>query len=426
MVSAAGGGASGVSRQLLLELASRELEIDCYLAGSWAAVPEELKKQANLRFICQKSSWEWNRWYSRNNFLAFVTGQAANLRTENRLARELLQRHRLQPYDLIYQFSHIELSSLRRYKKYLPPIVIHPSVHAHGELRWHKKEAELSKRTEKWLVRLGVRTLLTARSMVQRRHIQLPERVLALSQNFAQDLISDYGLSPSAIDIVPNPVDLQMFHPVSSHLQATAERSRCRTVILFASRIAVRKGVEQIVELSHRLDDLAENIEIQVVGNKSLWSDYMGLLQAMNQRTARYLGAVSYREIAELYRNADMLVQPSKYEPFGLTVGEALASGVPVVTSDKVGAAESVHPLCCRKFPCGDMRAFEIEVRKLLIDISDSNIKDRISKLSRAEAGRLYSSSVMGDKLLRSFASLISEETRTLQPASGLTSRRNI
>lgn len=420
MVSAAGGGASGVSRQLLLELASRELEIDCYLAGSWAAVPEELKKQANLRFICQKSSWEWNRWYSRNNFLAFVTGQAANLRTENRLARELLQRHRLQPYDLIYQFSHIELSSLRRYKKYLPPIVIHPSVHAHGELRWHKKEAELSKRTEKWLVRLGVRTLLTARSMVQRRHIQLPERVLALSQNFAQDLISDYGLSPSAIDIVPNPVDLQMFHPVSSHLQATAERSRRRTVILFASRIAVRKGVEQIVELSHRLDDLAENIEIQVVGNKSLWSDYMGLLQAMNQRTARYLGAVSYREIAELYRNADMLVQPSKYEPFGLTVGEALASGVPVVTSDKVGAVESVNPMCCRTFSSNDMGAFENEVRKLLHDLSDKTLKHDISKLARAESERLYASSVVGDLLLRSFRQLVDGQTNAVEARTGL------
>lgn len=152
----------------------------------------------------------------------------------------------------------------------------------------------------------------------------------------------------------------------------------------------------------------------------------MGLLKSINPRTAKYLSEVSHHEMAQLYRNADLLVQPSKYEPFGLTVGEALACGVPVVASDKVGAAESVHPLCCRKFPCNDMEAFEIEVRKLLQDISDTSLKNHISKLSRAEAERLYSSSVIGDKLLRSFGKLISGETRTLDTVTGLTVGRNV
>lgn len=426
MLNAAGGGASGVSRLLLTELSHRELYIDCYLPGDESLVPGGLRDHPRLRFICLKPSWEWNRWYSRNNLMAFLTGQIANLRAENRLARKLLQQHLAKPYDLVYQFSHIELSSLRRYRKRLPPIVMHPSVHAAGELRWHRKEATISTKTEKLIVRLGVRSLLNIRSMVQRRHIRIPARVLALSHNFAHDLISDYNVSPSEIDIIPNPIDLESFHPVSAEPQVLNDNNR--TIILFVSRIALRKGVEQIVELSHRLNDLADKVEIQIVGYKSLWSDYMGLLKSINPRTTRYIGEVPNHEMARLYRGADLLVQPSKYEPFGLTVGEALACGVPVVASDKVGAAESVHPLCCRTFPCNDMEAFETEVRKLLRDIDDKPLKNQIARLSRAEAERLYSSSVIGDKLLLSFRKLISREreTSTLETVSGLTVGGNL
>lgn len=419
-----GGGASGVALQLLRELGSRGIGVDCYMAGALESIPQGLKQFQSLTFICIESPWRWNRWYSRNNFMAFVTGQVANLLTENRLARLLYENHLDEPYDLIYQFSHIELSSLRRYRKLLPPIVLHPSVHAAGELRWHVKEADISRQTERWIVRLGVRTLLKIRSMVQRRHIRIPRRVLALSQNFAQDLVSDYGVAPNEIDIVPNPVDLNKFYPIGESSEVA--RKEGRSVILFVSRIAVRKGVEQIVELSHRIDDIADKVEIRIVGYKSLWSDYTALMKSINPRTAKYIYSVPFEEMANLYRDADLLVQPSKYEPFGLTVGESLACGVPVVASDKVGAAELVHPLCCRTFPCNDMDAFEHEVRKLVQDLSDESLKNRISNLSRAEAERMYSASVIGDKLVNSFRRLLPHDTRTQEVVTGLTLGRNI
>ena len=56
----------------------------------------------------------------------------------------------------------------------------------------------------------------------------------------------------------------------------------------------------------------------------------------------------------ELFRAADALLVPSHYEPGSLGVGEALASGVPVVVSDAVGPAEVLDPRTCRVFPTGD------------------------------------------------------------------------
>lgn len=129
-------GASGVSNQLLRELDKREVEIDCFVPGHEEAIPANLRNVQHIRFICGPSCWQWGKWYSRNRLMSFITGQMANLSSENRLAHKLLEMHRSEPYDVIYQFSHIEFSSLRRYRVHLPPIVLHlPPIVLHPSIR---------------------------------------------------------------------------------------------------------------------------------------------------------------------------------------------------------------------------------------------------------------------------------------------------
>jgi len=55
-------------------------------------------------------------------------------------------------------------------------------------------------------------------------------------------------------------------------------------------------------------------------------------------------GPVSQAELASVLREADCLVLPSRIDSFGMVVVEALASGLPVVVSDQVGARELVLP----------------------------------------------------------------------------------
>lgn len=391
------GGASGVSNQLLRELNKYGVSVDCYMPGHESALPSELRGLQNVRFICGSSTWQWNRWYSRNRLLAFITGQVSNLRCENRLALALIEEHRRKPYDVIYQFSHIEFSVLRKYKRELPVIILHPSVHAMGELRWHRAEASLSKLCEPAIMRMGARCLLYVRSIVQRRHIRFADKVLALSENFARDLITDYRIPNERIAVVPNPIDLARFVP---NLQIKQDSSRL--VLLFVSRIAVRKGVEMIVELSHRLNDLAGQIEIRIIGDKSMWSDYTALLQQLDPKVARYVGSVSGKGSAmtEVYQSAHILIQPSRYEPFGLTVGEALACGTPVVASDKVGSAEGLDPEVCRVFPDGNLDALEKQLRTLIGDLRDVTRAASIYRKCRLECERAYDCSSVTSQLL--------------------------
>lgn len=412
------GGATGVGRQILQELSRQGVEVDCFFPGKESALPEVLVKSENLTIYSQPSSWQWNRWYSRNNFLAFITGQIANLRCEMKLVETLVNRHKAKPYDLVYQFSHIELHALKQYKKQLPPIILHPSVHAAGELKWHRKETHLSKLSEPYFKRTAVRLLLIVRAIVQKRHIKEADYMLSLSRDFADEVSKDYRLQPSKVSyIVPNPIDIERYSPKPG---VGKYGSDDRITFLFVSRIAVRKGVEMMVELSHRLTDLSDKVRILIVGNHSLWSDYRGLLSQMNTEVATYMGQLSGGEMDNLYNSVDALIQPSHYEPFGLTVGEALACGKPVIASDKVGAAEEVSRACCRVFPAGDMDALEVSVRKLLNDLGSPKRKE-IAELARSEAIRLYSDSVIVTGLMAVLNEIVDAHTNPMHKENPVT-----
>jgi len=104
-------------------------------------------------------------------------------------------------------------------------------------------------------------------------------------------------------------------------------------------------------------------------------------------------------ELARLYRSADVVMQPSLYEPFGLTIGEALASGVPVIASDEVGAVEGVEPEVCAVFPAGDLDALEREFRRMVVR-AERGEGSTLRPLARAEAERLFAPPTIAAKLI--------------------------
>src|SRR4029453_17946394 len=56
----------------------------------------------------------------------------------------------------------------------------------------------------------------------------------------------------------------------------------------------------------------------------------------------RFLGFVNQTELPAVYRAADVLVLPSAFEPFGLVVNEAFASGTPAIVSDACGCVDDL------------------------------------------------------------------------------------
>ena len=60
-------------------------------------------------------------------------------------------------------------------------------------------------------------------------------------------------------------------------------------------------------------------------------------LKSIANKNISFLGAIDNKNLAQYYQNADVFILPSKSEPWGLVVEEALNNGTPVIVSDKVG-----------------------------------------------------------------------------------------
>jgi glycosyltransferase involved in cell wall biosynthesis len=312
---------------------------------------------------------------------AFATGLYARGRASLRLRQEITSRHQREPYDLVYQFSSIESPAMPSELRRSVPLVIHPETHIAGELRWMIAERRLSLRCQPAYIVGMVGAIMVLRALVQRFAIRRAALLICISSVFRDHLVHDYRFPLERTIVVPNPVRLDRFVDRSRELHEPP-------TVLVLGRISVRKGVEDVVAVAHALLEHRVEARIRILGGPSLWSDYTKLLDDLPAANAEYAGHVPAAEIPTELARSDLLLQASKYEPFGLTVGEALAAGVPVVATNEVGAVEGVDRSVLTEVAPGDVEAMAGAIAAMLERARAH--RDEISATARAEAARLF------------------------------------
>jgi len=165
--------------------------------------------------------------------------------------------------------------------------------------------------------------------------------VAANSEMVKADIIRHYGLPEEKICVIYNGVDTRAFAP-----SGPAGRRRAReslgvspgaTLLLFVGSGFERKGLACLVRAMGLLKGEAD-LRLAVVG-KGRASAYAREASRLGVGgRVEFAGPVG--DVREWYRAADVFVLPSLYEPFSNACLEAMASGLPVVTSSANGAAE--------------------------------------------------------------------------------------
>jgi glycosyltransferase involved in cell wall biosynthesis len=398
------GGVPGVATELLHGLASLGHRIDCFLPSAGHELPQRVADHDNLAFIWGTSEWRWNRWYSRTKIAAFASGLIARGFASVRLRREIARRHRRQPYDVVYSFSNIETLAVPASVARRVPLVIHPETHSAGELRFLIAERRLALRCQPPYTLLVALAMMFSRSLVQRVRIRRASLLVCISSVFRDHLVADYGFPAQDTVVVPNPVRLDRFADIES-------RPRAVPTVLVLGRIAVRKGVEDVVAVAKTLLERGVEVQIRVVGGPGLWSDYTRLLDELPGENAEYLGRISPAEIPEELAQSDVLLQASKYEPFALTVAEALAAGVPVVATSEVGAIEGVDRSVVAEVSPGDVAGMASAIARMIALVRESPEATRAR--ARGEAERLWAA----DEVCRQISGALEHLVKP-QPAS--------
>lgn len=130
-------------------------------------------------------------------------------------------------------------------------------------------------------------------------------------------------------------VNLELFQP-----GPRLERSEDTIELLYVGRLSREKDISVLIDAFQRLPP---NYRLTLIGDGPL-RDELGA-QARGEGRVRFLGRIPYgQQLAERYREADLLVVPSPNETFNLTVLEGLASGLPVVAVRQGGPRELVTP----------------------------------------------------------------------------------
>ncbi len=394
------GGVTGVACELLHGLAALGHRIDCFFPSSGQSIPPRLDGDANITFIWGTADWQWDRWYSRTRITALASGMLARALASVRLRSQILDRHRQDPYDLIYQFSSIESLAVppRLTRAGAVPLVIHPETHAAGELKSLLAERRLSLRCQPRHRFALVVAIMLVRSLMQRRRIRSAKLLVCISSVFRDHLVSDYGFPAAATVVVPNPVDLERFTPADRPLGEPP-------VVIVLGRVVARKGIETVVAVAKTLLERQVPVRVRVVGAPSLWSDYTKLLEDLPAENGEYVGSVPGSEIPQELASSDVLVQASSYEPFALTVAEALAAGVPVVGTSEVGAIERVERSVAAEVPPGDAQAMATAIAQMLDRMRED--APRMRATAHAEAQRLFAPEVVCEHISAALEQLV-------------------
>jgi len=163
--------------------------------------------------------------------------------------------------------------------------------------------------------------------------------IIAVSERVRQDLLK-LGIASDKVKVILNGVDLQEFRPGESD-RTQLNLPEGVPLALFAGDIrSNRKNLDTVIRALVQIPAL----HLAVVGAIER-SPYPALSKHLH--LADRIHFLGYRsDISSIMKAVDFFVLPSRYEPFGMVISEALATGLPVITSEATGASVLVSSDC--------------------------------------------------------------------------------
>lgn len=205
---------------------------------------------------------------------------------------------------------------------------------------------------------------------LEKRFFETPSdaRIWCVSDLVPREIVARWPVVAPRIEMHPNGVDLDAFHPRGRD----ERRSRVRREL----KIAVDEPTLLFLGGAWRLKGFGVLLDALASTTDARWTLVAaGARDAVARRAVAHAGlakrvrVLPHRDARDLYAAADLFVQPTWRDPCSLATLEALASGLPVVTTDANGAADAFadEPGAGVVVPAGDADALAGAIRARLV-----------------------------------------------------------
>lgn len=162
-----------------------------------------------------------------------------------------------------------------------------------------------------------------------------------------REYLEHFGIAPGRISLFPYAVDVERFRRESALAAQKREALRARygvpataRVVLSVAKFNAREAPWDLVDALGDID--RPDIFTLLVGDGEQREALRARVQARGLQNVVFTGYVPYADLADCYAMADVFVHAAGDEPWGVSVHEAIACGLPVVASTRVGAGRDL------------------------------------------------------------------------------------
>jgi glycosyltransferase involved in cell wall biosynthesis len=162
---------------------------------------------------------------------------------------------------------------------------------------------------------------------MQKRVSRTLSHIITVSQSAKNDISKNFGIPQERFKVIMNGINTDLFYPVS---EIRREKSR---IIVTSSADTPIKGLRYLLEAVAEISRTLE-IRLVIVGTVKKNGDIEKLIKNLGiKERITFTGRIDNEAFVQQYARASLAIVPSVYEGFGFPAGEAMACGLPVVST---------------------------------------------------------------------------------------------
>lgn len=271
--------------------------------------PEALFRTPSLRELSNPINMlEWIGISTMGFSEPLTFGLRAYQMLRSRRAYDILHDNQCLSYGIWALARHIPVAATIHH-----PITVDRDLAISAEKRWWKKAKHM-----RWYSFIGM----------QKRVARTLRRIITVSTHARDDISREFRIPSERFSIVPNGIDTALFHPLPGVV-----REPYRLIATNSADIAL-KGLHVLLRAMAALVHDRPRLHLVVVGMPKKKSSIFSLIRELGLgERVHFTGRIDQDAFVRHYARAWAAVVPSLYEGFGLPAGEAMACGVPVIST---------------------------------------------------------------------------------------------